>query len=172
MLSIEGRHDDQVLQEENFIVEKCSMHHGSKDKNPLSKMRFLPKNSLHKLMAANINDLPEAVVADESTYKAVLPQLLQENSIRVYSRLSSKCDLVSHVFSAWLDHIKTQQCCGFDAAMTPLQPQAAAMLTQETPASSIRSEDGGAAASVGGGRLSWSVVSPPLKRPRTSDGDC
>jgi deoxynucleoside triphosphate triphosphohydrolase SAMHD1 len=170
---LQQQQDVVALHEDDFIVERRSMHHGCKDKNPLSKMRFLPKHLMHKLVAPDINDLPEAIEADESTYEALLPRLLQENSIRVYSVHSSKSDLVSHVFSAWLDLLKSQH--GQDSSegrmnTTPeldneRQEEAAAMLSQdsESGTGAYKNENGKTLPPSG-----WSsVVSPPLqKHPR------
>jgi deoxynucleoside triphosphate triphosphohydrolase SAMHD1 len=157
------------LHEDDFIVERCSMHHGCKDKNPLSKMRFLPKHLMHKLVAADINDLPEAIEEDESTYEALLPRLLQENSIRVYSVHANKSGLVSHVFSAWLEHIKSLD----DDSPGPLnttpeldkeEQERVAMLSQDSDMPGAYKNENGKTPPPSG----WSsVVSPPLqKHPR------
>jgi HD superfamily phosphohydrolase len=112
ILSVRGEHESDtgqklVLQEEDFIVELCNIHHGSKDNNPLSKMRFLPKDKLWKL-TVSIDSLPEACEINESNYDAQFPRAFQANSIRVFSRDSSKDDLLRHVFDNWLAEVTSE----------------------------------------------------------------
>jgi HD superfamily phosphohydrolase len=113
MISVRGVHYDDItgekleLQEEDFIVERCNIHHGSKDKNPLLKMRFLPKDELWKLTEP-IGSLPEACEINESSYDAQFPRAFQANSIRVFSRHSSKTGLLKHVFDVWLTEVTSE----------------------------------------------------------------
>jgi HD superfamily phosphohydrolase len=111
MLSVRGKHEITgeilELQEEDFIVERCNIHHGSKDKNPLLKMRFLPKEELWKLTGP-IDSLPKACEINESNYDAQFPRAFQANSIRVFSRQFDKNGLVSHVFTNWLAEVTSE----------------------------------------------------------------
>lgn len=109
MISVRGVHYSDtglklVLKDEDFIVELCNIHHGLKDKNPISQMRFLPKGKLAKLTGP-IDSLPEACEINESSYDAQFPRAFQANSIRVYSRDAVKNGLVEHSFDAWLNEI-------------------------------------------------------------------
>lgn len=113
MLCVRGIHKHEItgetleLLEEDFIVERCNIHHGSKDKNPLLKMRFLPKDELWKLTGP-IQSLPEACEINESNYDAQFPRAFQANSIRVFSRNSDKNGLVSHIFDTWLAEVTSE----------------------------------------------------------------
>jgi len=114
MLSYKGKHDHDgstiSLCEDDLVVQKCVMNHGLKDKDPLTRMRFLEKSKLNKLTVKDFEELPEAVVVDQDEYDSHLPRNLEECSLRIYSRDSSrtKCELVSHVFSLWWQEIQCQ----------------------------------------------------------------
>jgi HD superfamily phosphohydrolase len=112
MIRVRGVHSSDTgqkleLQEDDFIVERCNIHHGSKDNNPLSKMRFLPKDKLSKL-SEPIDSLPEACEINESSYDAQFPRAFQANSIRFFSRVSLKDDLLKHVFTTWLSEVTSE----------------------------------------------------------------
>jgi hypothetical protein len=71
-------------------------------------MRFLEKTQLRLIKDENIYNLPVARAVPQSLYASQLPRLLRETGIRVYCRNSSKCDLVSHVFSLWWQEIRSE----------------------------------------------------------------
>jgi HD superfamily phosphohydrolase len=117
MLSFQGVHHDENyhqntrlvhLDEDDMIVYKFDMHHGLKDEDPLTRMRFLEKSQLHLIKNENVYNLPVARAVPQSTYASQLPRVLRETGIRVYCRNSSKCDLVSHVFSLWWLEIRSE----------------------------------------------------------------
>ena len=91
------------LVENDVIVEKRIIHHGLKESNPVSLMRFLPKRNLNEVNAADIDSLPEAREIEESSYDGHIPRKMLEKSIRVYCRdpNPSKVDLVHHAFYQW-----------------------------------------------------------------------
>ena len=65
LLSIAGVHCDQNglehrLEAEDFIVEKCSVHHGSNASNPLNNMRFVQKHD-EAALSNSWENLPLAV---------------------------------------------------------------------------------------------------------------
>jgi deoxynucleoside triphosphate triphosphohydrolase SAMHD1 len=102
-----GVHDDKYGQvvsvtEDDFIVEKASLHLGAKEKNPVSLCRFVDKGQLFKVTKEDINELPEATQVDEDHYETHLPRSFIERSIRVYCRNPEKVDLLSHLFDQWL----------------------------------------------------------------------
>ncbi len=133
MLAIGGIHDGEngvqlTLEDTDIIVEKCNIHHGCKDKNPLDRMRFLPKTKMQKLTEP-IDSLPEARMVDESTYESQLPRSFQANSIRIFSRNPEKKGLMAHVFNRWLEEIMSEMEITPTGEEIDMRP---AMLTQET----------------------------------------
>jgi len=121
IMSVRGKHgddddDDDVhgrnikLCEDDVIVQKISMHHGLKDKNPLSKMRFVEKTKLDKLTARDYTELPEAETVDEGECDPYLPRTLEARSLRIYCRDSSKakCDLLQHIFSLFWKELESE----------------------------------------------------------------
>ena len=103
MVAVKGNHGGLTLELDDFIVEHCSIHCGKGQDNPLNCMRFLKREQMSKLDAALLEDLPEANVEDETNYEADIPRSFEENSIRVFCKQSSKCELVGHVFNQWLE---------------------------------------------------------------------
>lgn len=134
MLSYDGKHDHEgstiSLCEDDLVVMKCKLHHGLKDMDPLTRMRFLEKSKLNKVTEANFENLPEAVVVDEEEYDSQLPRNLQECNIRLYCRDSSreKCGLASHVFDLWCQEKQGQIQVTEEAAAPRDHP---AILSQE-----------------------------------------
>jgi len=112
MLRVRGIHgcgdgSQLVLELQDIIVQRCNIHCGLKDKNPVSRMRFLPKAKLQKLTEP-IESLPEACEVDEITYQAQLPSVFEENRIRIFSRNPLKDGLVEHVFALWLGEFQDE----------------------------------------------------------------
>lgn len=115
--------------EDDVIVEKRVIHHGLKESNPVSRMRFLQKRNLAEINAETVDRLPEAREIEESSYDAHIPRTLLEKTIRVFSRDSNpvKVDLIRHAFYQWYhDSSKAD-------AFTEFSPGASAhMLTQDS----------------------------------------
>ena len=117
------------LQKEDFIVDLCSIHHGQKDKNPLTKMRFVSKEKLPQLSTNPIQRLPDAEEIEESTYETHLPRSFRSCTIRLFSRHPEKTALINHIFSAWFSAVKDED------EMTPMHTEETfdpVMLSQES----------------------------------------
>lgn len=107
--SLQGRHadaGDAKVSRDDIIVDKCQMHHGLKDRDPVSRMRFLAKPDMNLLSAKNYLDLPTANQVDQSEYESFLPIKLMQRSLRIYSRDSSeqKCELLTHQLEQVCNH--------------------------------------------------------------------
>ena len=94
-------HESLTLDINDFIVEKSSMHLGSKEDNPLKQLRFVPKQEMHKLYRA-VEELPTAIQVDERDFATHIPRSCMERSIRIYCRNPSKRDLLQHSFEQWI----------------------------------------------------------------------
>jgi hypothetical protein len=101
ILAIPGKHNAEngepiFLAKTDVIVWKTSLHHGRKDKNPLSRVRFVERE-------AYFGDLPEAVEVSEDDYPTSIPREFQKNVVLVFCRDPdpAKLDLLKHVFNAW-----------------------------------------------------------------------
>ena len=88
------------LQADDIIVEKRIIHHGLKENNPVSLMRFLPKSNLREINAENVQSLPIAREVSESSYDGHIPRRMLDKTIRVFCRdpNPSKVDLLHHAF--------------------------------------------------------------------------
>lgn len=89
-----------TLEENDFVVVKKAIHYGQKEKNPISQMRFLSKDKMSQ-QTNEINQLPEAKQPSEHTFQAEAPAYFIEKSIKVFSRIHDKTDLIDHVFQLW-----------------------------------------------------------------------
>jgi len=126
MLNLRGEHRDvndnssMMVETDDIIVEKCDIHHGSKNNNPLARMRFLMKEQLCERLTGPMKDLPEAVEIDESVYRGSAPRALRQGSIRIYSRDSdkNKVGLINHVFNQWVERMRS--CTEVFATSSPL----------------------------------------------------
>jgi deoxynucleoside triphosphate triphosphohydrolase SAMHD1 len=109
LYDIRGTHENNVILElDDILVEKRTIHMGANESNPLLLMRFLPKRDLN-LLAKSVDQLPEAFAVMESQFSAHLPKIYQEHSIRVFCRGSQpKCQLLSHVVQAWITECEQQ----------------------------------------------------------------
>jgi len=117
------------IREDDVIVEKRVIHHGLKESNPVSRMRFLQKRNLAQINAETVERLPEAREIEESSYDAHIPRTLLEKTIRVFSRDSNpvKVDLIRHAFYQWYhDSSKVEATTAFSPAPS------AHMLTQDS----------------------------------------
>jgi hypothetical protein len=85
---------------EHIIVDKCLVHHGLKDKDPVSRMRFLRKSDMSLLTASDYKNLPNADSAHQSEYESFLPVKLMQCKLRIFCRDSSEeiCNLMTHQF--------------------------------------------------------------------------
>ncbi|GKY93865.1 hypothetical protein MPSEU_000353400 [Mayamaea pseudoterrestris] len=125
MVAFHGKHDGvQQLTEEDLVVQKCSVHCGRKDKDPVMLMRFIEKGKMNMLQNS-IDDLPEAILPPKCSYTR--PEYFIANEIRVFCRDSDKTELANHVFGLWLSHIADEiETTPFDEQHAPV------MLTQES----------------------------------------
>lgn len=104
--SIEGNHEDEdgnplTLEEDDVIVQFGSWHYGRKDANPLTAVRFVDRESL-----GSGDEILTAHEVDEDDYETLLPRKFMKQCIRVYSRDSSKTDLLHHMFQAWRHNLE------------------------------------------------------------------
>jgi len=135
LLSIPGEHDDGtgtplVLCAEDFIVEKCGIHHGSKAANPLQFMRFIQKRDEFALNGP-WDSLPLAKEYNAKKLEANLPTTFESNSIRVFSRNNAKDDLLEHIFISWTKNRDVIMTAGPPEPCPLPEPQAPVALSQE-----------------------------------------
>lgn len=121
---IKGEHnngDSKIsLDKDDFVIEKCAVHHGSKDNNPLDGIQFLPKTKLSLLAEsssgpkARLTDLPVAQEASDLGDDDY-PRSFQKTTLRVFcrDRNPKKMSLVAHHFETWLCEMREE------AEMTP-----------------------------------------------------
>lgn len=101
----EGNHTDEsgdsiFLREDDVIVQHNSWHYGRKDENPLSAVRFVNREEL-----GYMDEILTAHEVDEEDYDTIIPRSFMKKCIRVYSRDSSKTDLLMHKFQAWKENL-------------------------------------------------------------------
>jgi hypothetical protein len=106
IVETDGHHNDEngnplMLEFKDIIVDKCVMNHGSNDNNPLLQVRFLKKAEIDSL-SGPIEDYPEAKEEDEDKYAEELPRSFQKCVIRVFTRDTTKRDLLKHKFDQWI----------------------------------------------------------------------
>lgn len=135
--SVQGYHDGAVgssISRDDIIIDKCQVHHGLKEQDPVSRIRFLAKDDINQLSKKNYLDLPTACDVEQWRYESFLPKKLMQRSLRVFSRDSSeeKCDLMRHQFEQWWEWMKA---CNEQIKMTDgpdiLEDSMPNMLTQE-----------------------------------------
>ena len=81
-----------ALGEEDIIVEKMHIHYGLKDKNPVSRMRFFPKNSTTD------------VIGDEVKYRVIassMPIKFEDMAVRVFCRRPEVEASARKAFQVW-----------------------------------------------------------------------
>lgn len=85
---------------EHIIVDKCQLHHGQRDKDPVSCMHFLRKVDMNQLTTSDCNDLPFADGVSQAEYESFLPRKLMQCKLRIFCRDSSEdiCNLLAHQF--------------------------------------------------------------------------
>ncbi|KAL7538533.1 hypothetical protein ACHAWF_006122 [Thalassiosira exigua] len=88
----DGEIKEQILQKDvdmlndpnnEIIIEKKVIHHGMKDQNPVSFMRFLPKK-FHRQLLNSPENLPVAKQIPDSSYKK--PDIFLQKEIRVFCK--------------------------------------------------------------------------------------
>jgi hypothetical protein len=112
MMSYNGKHASNneeilTLEEDDFIVVKGAIHYGQREKNPILQMRFLSKDKM-SLLTEEIDYLPQATRPSEQTYQTEAPKYFIEKSIKVFSRIRDKTDLISHVFELWWQEVNNE----------------------------------------------------------------
>lgn len=106
LLALNGQHMDKngspiFLQEEDFIVEKCKIHCGAGENDPVSFVRFLKDKSEEQKLINPIEDLP--IACTKAVDISGDASRMQSQSIRVFCRRGDeKRDLVAHVFELWV----------------------------------------------------------------------
>ncbi len=81
-----------ALGEDDIIVEKMHIHYGLKDKNPVSRMRFFPKNSTID------------AVAEEVKYRVIassMPIKFEDMAVRVFCRRPEVEATARKAFQVW-----------------------------------------------------------------------
>ena len=127
------------LEKGDIIVEHCTMHYGSGDKNPCDSLRFLEKENKRNITCSDIELLPMAKRIDEEDVpEAKLPREYQKRCVRIYVRDPKKVDLASNVFRQWYEEVsaETSSTPDFavmeDGGMEQCDNQDAIQLTQES----------------------------------------
>jgi hypothetical protein len=91
---------------DDLIVHKFDLHHGSKSKDPLTKMRFLEKHQLNQIAINDYHLLPVASIVDPLEYMSRLPKALREYNLRVYCKDSDDNTVrwLGAAFQKWCDN--------------------------------------------------------------------
>jgi hypothetical protein len=126
--AVEGNHTDEsgdniLLCEDDVIVQHCAWHYGRKDENPLSAVRFVNREELD-----HGDEILTAHEVDEDDYETIIPRSFMKKCIRVYSRNSSKTDLLMHKFQTWKENLSN------DVPSPMLNTQANSAILQEATA--------------------------------------
>jgi hypothetical protein len=87
-----------TLHQDDFIVEKRELHYGSKEKNPVSQMRFLEKNDQMDINNP-IDKLP--IAKEVQNFPMNTPRDFVRRTVRVFCRSHEKFEMLSHVFQEW-----------------------------------------------------------------------
>ncbi len=91
---------------DDIIVEKRKIHHGKKEKDPVSFVRFLPKIYLLNLRNLSTEDLPEAIVASEEIYYCDMPRSFMKQTLRVFCRTHGMEEFLYHVYLQYIEYRK------------------------------------------------------------------
>ena len=97
------------LLREDFIVDKFTIHHGQKDRNPMVNVRVVRWPEQRKLSASPA-ELPTATPPSLEQFKGQTPIDQQQSRIRVFCRNNTKYDLLTHVFEQWISRIRDKFC--------------------------------------------------------------
>mmetsp|Transcript_20931 Transcript_20931/g.30165 ORF Transcript_20931/g.30165 Transcript_20931/m.30165 type:complete len:593 (-) Transcript_20931:87-1865(-) len=91
-----------VLEEKDLIVEKMHIHHGMKNLNPVSRLRFFPKAlTLPGSTLRSRHSGPVARQLDERVYQTQLPRVFEDKSIRLFCRAPEKEAAAVQAFEKW-----------------------------------------------------------------------
>jgi len=80
---------------EDLIFDFMNIHHGLKSVNPVSRVRFFPKNGSYEASIAR------QISGDK--FSTILPDHFQYKSLRVFCRHPSKEELAKRAFKRWCD---------------------------------------------------------------------
>jgi deoxynucleoside triphosphate triphosphohydrolase SAMHD1 len=105
------------LDENEFTVEKYYMHHGKKDQNPLSGMRFF--DEMNEKLTATMEELPIAIPAKECNHRSIIPQSLHQAGVRILCRERTKRALVHQVFLQWFERMAQRESGGAENTPFP-----------------------------------------------------
>lgn len=141
IVEVHGYHTDKKgkglwLQLDDIIVDKCVMHHGSKDKNPLLQVRFLEKPERRHLDGP-IENYPEAKEVDEKEFEEELPRSFQRRVIRVFTRDGAKRELLRHAFEQWFSAQGSVEQTPHDGIFGVVRPQDDASVGNDSHEDSI-----------------------------------
>jgi hypothetical protein len=106
------------LEPHDIIVEKMHIHYGLKGENPVSRLRFFPKQEHQPFPWPSSNNGDEregrekekenekekeiiACAMKESSYETLLPRVFEECAIRVFCRDKAKNSLVAEAYKVW-----------------------------------------------------------------------
>eukprot|EP01041_Mallomonas_annulata_P005036 gene5036-10087_t len=81
-----------ILGEDDIIVEKMRIHHGLQDLNPVSILRFFPKNAASDAVAKEV---------EEQVYESFIPRRFEDRAVRVFCRDPSKEFIARQAFEKW-----------------------------------------------------------------------
>ncbi|KAL7580021.1 hypothetical protein ACA910_005008 [Epithemia clementina (nom. ined.)] len=116
LLDTKGRHDTLLdssdiieLFPDDFIVDKYSMHHGQKNRNPIENIRVVATTMLSRL-DSKPRELPLAEKPNIEHFQAQTPIEQEQKRIRIFCRDNMKYDLLSHVFEQWLQNTRDIFC--------------------------------------------------------------
>lgn len=96
---------DISLTKDDIIVEKMHIHHGLKQEDPVSRLRFFSKPWSTSLTTNY--DLNQEMIGRPSKtarFDTVTPRTFEEFAIRVFCRDTSKALLAQLAFQAWCRH--------------------------------------------------------------------
>ena len=80
------------LEKTDLIVDKMHLHHGMKQDNPVSRLRFFAKGDHEDQIAKEI---------PEESYHTILPRCFEERAVRVFCRKPAKEKKVREAFEVW-----------------------------------------------------------------------
>ena len=99
-----GRHNAPLtLDRHDVIVEKMHIHYGLKGENPVSRLRFFPKEVLTQGHSGG-EEASHGFIATamkESSYETLLPRVFEECALRVFCRDRAKNSLVAEAYKIW-----------------------------------------------------------------------
>ena len=79
------QNEDKIIDIDDIIIEKNTIHHGRGKDNPVNFLRFLPKSQSTKLFESP-DDLPTARAKSEREYECAIPRAFLQRTLRIFSR--------------------------------------------------------------------------------------